>query len=427
MVKPQIAYLCSQYPAVSHTFINREIEQILKQEIQVHPFTMRPGKFLKGAAPFVIEQDRVTFCIHKQWPWRMIAAWLVQFARKPIGFIVGFFYALRLQQGRPKETLWAVFHFLEAVVLARVMEKRGISHVHVHFAGPEAAVALYAHRAFGLSYSLTLHGPDVFYNVALGNLKTKLSQAAFIICISHFARGQALRLLGAKGLKRTHIVRCGVDPNQFKPVKRAEPFEDRPFTMVCTGRLTPTKGQALLILACAALAAENFSFRCILIGPGDDRPNLEALIEEHKLGEHVILTGALPQHGVREQLERADLFVLPTFAEGVPVVLMEAMAMEIPCVTTRVAGIAELIDHEHDGWLIHSGDPVSLTHHLRMLMKDPNQLEAVGKRARAKVIDLYHIEKNGARLAQIFRERLTASHDRSTSEDHPRSTAGSVS
>ncbi len=402
MAQKAMAYFCSQYPAISHTFINREIEQIEAQGIEVHPFTMNPGKVLPGGTEFEQTQLEKTYCLKQAGVAAALVACFSQFIRKPFGFLGGLFYALKLQQLRPKDSLWALFHFVEGAMLARQMRKRGLKHVHVHFGGSEASIAMYACRAFGFSYSFTLHGPDVFYRIDAINLPEKIRNAAFVVCISNFARGQAMRLVGVQQIDRFPIVHCGVDPDRYKPFP-----EERSdiFTIVCTGRLTPTKGQALLILACAALKKEGRDFRCRLIGGGDEADALQKMIDEHNLNGEVTLTGPLPQDGVLAELKKAHLFCLPSFAEGVPVVLMEAMSMEIPTVSTRIAGIAELIDNGNTGYLIHSGDPDGLNAVLRHAMDHPDDQIALGKAGRAFVIDEFNITTNGKRLAQIFNEK----------------------
>lgn len=402
----RLAYLCSCYPAVSHTFILREIEGLQKQGVEVHPFSMRPGHILEGASDFEKQQLAETWCILGQGLVAVLVSQFSQLIRSPFGYLGGIFFALTLHRGCPRETLWALFHFAEAAMLARQMRKRHLKHVHVHFAGPETHVALYASRAFGITYSFTLHGPDHLYNVALGNLEAKIEHAAFVICISHYATSQVLRLAGPDALSRTHIVHCGVDPAQFSPVHRQDSFQERPFTIVCTGRLTPTKGQALLVLSCAELLRHGRKLRCYLIGSGSEMQTLQKMIDEHDMGDSVILTGALPQEGVRQHLAEADLFVLPSFAEGVPVVLMEAMSMEIPCITTRVGGIAELIEDGHDSWLVHAGDTGTLTERLKTAMDNPEALPEMGRQARAKIISEFHIAGCTTLLASIYEKRL---------------------
>jgi len=402
----RLAYLCSRYPAVSHTFILREILELQKIGIEVHPFSMRPGEVLPAAGQAERDQLAKTWCIHRQGWLRAAWAQVVQFLRFPFGYPKGLFRSLALQRGRPKESLWALFHFLEGAMMARAMRRRGLRHVHVHFAGSEAAVAMYAAGAFGLTYSFTLHGPDVYDNVVLGNLVAKIRAAAFIICISHFARGQVLRLAGAGMFPRTHIVHCGVDPSAFAPVPRRESFKERPFTIVCTGRLTATKGQALLVQACARLKAEGAKLHCVLIGAGGETAELQRLVAEQGLQAEVRLTGALPQESVRRQLAEADLFVLPSFAEGVPVVLMEAMSMEIPCIATRVGGIAELIADGVDGRLVHAGDLEGLIDVLRAAVANPQELRPLATRGRLKVMNAFDLAKSGTRLAGIFSHYL---------------------
>lgn len=404
--KGKVAYFCSLYPAISHTFINREIQQLEQHGFDIHPFTMNPGQVLAGGTAFEQEQLQRTYCIHGQSLMVKLGAQLSQFLRNPFGYISGLFFAIGMQKGRLKETLWALFHFMEGAILAREMRKRGLKHVHVHFANSEAAIAMYMAKAFGFTYSFTLHGPDCFYNVGLGHLEAKIKRAKFILCISHFARGQAIRLGGAETLKKTYILRCGVDPERYAPVGEA-PRD--PMHIVCTGRLTATKGQMLLIMACERLKQAGKNFRCTLIGGGDQEQLLRNLVVQKGLENEVTLTGALPQDGVLATLQTAHLFCLPSFAEGVPVVLMEAMSMEIPCIGTRVGGIAELIDSPHNSWLIHSGDPEGLFLLLQDLIDHPEKRQGMGKAARETILDRFNIRKNGAKLAQIFEQEKVAS------------------
>lgn len=404
--KGKIAYFCSLYPAISHTFINREIQQLEQHGFDIHPFTMNPGQVLAGGTAFEQEQLERTYCIKKQSPLVAVGAQISQLLRHPVGYLAGLWLAVSLQKGRLKETLWALFHFMEGAILAREMRKRGIEHVHVHFANSEAAIAMYMAHAFGFTYSFTLHGPDCFYNVGLGHLEEKIKRAKFILAISHFARGQAVRLGGQDALKKTYILRCGVDPERYAPVGTNPP---EPLHIVCTGRLTATKGQMLLVMACDRLKQSGRKFRCTLIGGGDQEQQLRQMVKEMGLENEVVLTGALPQDGVLETLKTAHLFCLPSFAEGVPVVLMEAMSMEIPCIGTRVGGIAELIDSPHNSWLIHSGDPEGLFLLLQDLVDHPDKRAGMGNAARETILEHFNIHKNGKKLAGIFEKENVAS------------------
>ena len=403
---PRLAYLVSQYPAISHTFINREIQQLEAWGIGVHPFSMRHGQILPGATDFEKSQLADTYCIHGQSLLTKIGAQFLVGLQHPLGYLKGLLYALALQKGRLKETLWALFHFLEAAILYREMRRRGLTHIHVHFANSEAYIALYAHYAFGVGFSFTLHGPDAFYNTELGNLREKIRRAAFVICISNFARGQAMRLSQTRDFGKFHIVHCGVDSARYRPFPKPPPSADQPLQIVCTGRLTATKGQILLAMACAGLAEKGRLFHCKFIGDGDHAEALRLWIAERGLQDCIQLTGPLPQDGVLEALKSAHLFVLPSFAEGVPVVLMEAMSMGIPCISTRVGGIAELIENGRNGWLIHSGDPDTLLAVLDRLCEDPSVLAPMGEAARATIQDQFEVGKNAQRLAAIFQEHL---------------------
>jgi colanic acid/amylovoran biosynthesis glycosyltransferase len=256
-------------------------------------------------------------------------------------------------------------------------------------------------RLSGCHLSYTIHGPDEFDDVPGQQLALKMREADAVVCISQFARGQLMRISDPAHWSKLRLCRLGVAPSQFRFALR----EGGPIPrLLCVGRLTPAKCQVLLVQACARLRDAGVAFHLTLVGAGPDRGRVEGAVAELGMQDRITLTGALNQNQVREQFAQADIFVLPSLAEGIPVVLMEAMASGVPCVTTPVNGIPELIEHERTGLLARPGDVESLTAQLRRLIEDPALRRPLALAARDKVVADFDLKRNVAALGRIFEQ-----------------------
>ncbi|MBT9330246.1 glycosyltransferase family 4 protein [Acidipila sp. 4G-K13] len=304
---------------------------------------------------------------------------------------------------------YALLYLLEAFLVGNWMKQRGLTHLHVHFGGPVATVGLLVSKSWGYSLSLTIHGPEEFYDVDLFYLQQKIRQAKFIFCISDYCRSQLMKYSAPDHWKKLQVIRLGIRPEEFVPradtSPRAESSQNE-ITLVCVGRLVPAKGQMILLEAVASLLAAGHSLRAVFVGDGSDRKALEAFTASHGLSAHVTFRGALNHDHTREQLAQADIFVLPSFAEGVPVALMEAMAMEIPCVSTMVAGIPELIRNRVDGILVPASSVEELAAAIKLLILDAPLRRRLGAAGRAHVLERYNLPKNLERLAAAFEQAL---------------------
>jgi len=266
--------------------------------------------------------------------------------------------------------------------------------LHVHLGSQAATVGLYVRRVFGFGLSITVHGPDEFYDTEGQYLEQKIVAADFICCISYYARSQLMRLSPAIHWEKLIVSRLGVDPTIFLP----RPFRSMPdtFEILCVGRLTPSKGQRLLISAVELLTRQGRRVRLRLVGSGTDEESLRECAAFVAPGS-VVFEGAVNQDRIRALYRTADLFCIPSFAEGIPVVLMEAMAMEIPCVSTCITGIPELIRDGIDGLLIAPSDQEGLVADLR---------ERIGRSGRARILEHYDLYSSVKVLADIFTERV---------------------
>lgn len=400
----RLVYLLSQYPAVSHTFFLNEIRELRKLAITIDVASINRPDRPPSSMP---EEERTemekTFYIKGMGAGS--AVWITgkTLVMRPRVFARGLLAALRLNQWEPRSTLLSFFYFVEALILGNWMRTRGHRYLHIHFCGPVATVGLIASIAWGFPYSLTVHGPDEFYDVEKFCLRQKIEHATFILCISEFCRSQLMRISDPAHWDKMHVIRLGVDPQLFRPTARERERHDS-LEILCVGRLVPSKGQLILLRACAQLLAEGHSLRIRLVGAGQDRASLEAFAVHE--GIPVVFEGAKNHDETRQLIGHADIFALASFSEGVPVALMEAMAMEVPCVSTRVAGIPELIRDEIDGLLVPASSVDELAHALLRLMNNPHLRRKLGVSARKRVKDVYNLAQNALVLAHAFNHQI---------------------
>lgn len=400
-----MAYLVSQYPAVNHTFILREIRQLRALGFDIHVVSIaaadRPHDRLEAD-----ERDEAarTFYVKPGGVGGALAAHAATLLSRPASYLRGLGAALKSGRLDPFKTVSQLAYFVEAVIVGRLMEGRGVSHVHSHFS---STVALHAARVFPVTMSVTIHGPAEFDDPAGFQLADKIKRASFVCAISNFARSQLMKVSNYEDWDKIEVAPLGIDPSVFAP----RPFRDAPapFEIICVGRLAAVKAQHVLVAAVDRLAREGRDVRLRLVGDGPDRADLERNVAARSLGGRVVFEGWLNQERVRELYARADIFALASFAEGVPVVLMEAMAMEIPCVATTVNGIPELIRDGVDGLLVAPSDEEELARAVAALMDDAALRRRLGEAGRRRVLEKYDLARNTDRLAAVFKRRLAAS------------------
>jgi len=399
-----LAYLVSQYPAVSHTFILREIQQLRQFGIAIRTATVKPST--PGPSGFTEAESReavATFCVKTRSPLRIVLDHGTCFARWPRAYLAGLSAAFRLAGLDLKAVLYHLLYFGEAVVVGEWMRRNALDHLHVHFANAAATVAMLIGKTHGFPYSMTVHGPDEFYDTAFYHLREKVEGASFICCISRFCRSQLMKTSSPDNWEKMEICPLGVDPEVFQP-RRCTPESE--FHILCVGRLTPAKGQAVLLAATAKLVERGRRVHADFVGDGPDRNALERQAARLSITRNATFHGAVNQDQIADMLARADVFALPSFAEGVPVSLMEAMAMEISCVSTTIAGIPELIESGKEGVLVPPSDPDLLAAAIETLIDDPELRLRLARAGRRKVIESYNLRVNVERLAAIFERRL---------------------
>jgi glycosyltransferase involved in cell wall biosynthesis len=303
------------------------------------------------------------------------------------------------RESKNKALAYHLIYIAEAAMILRMTKANGIRHLHAHFGTNSAEVAMLSHVLGGPPYSFTVHGPEEFLRPM--GLEEKTRRAAFVVTISHFGRSQMLMRLPLREWDKVKIVGCGLEPGFYSGPTRLVPDSKR---FVCVGRLCEAKGQFLLIQAVAALAARGIEIEMVLAGDGPLRPALERQIEALGVGHQVRITGWISGDQVREEMLAARALVLPSFAEGLPVVVMEAMALRRPVLTTYVAGTPELVHSGENGWLFAAGSQENLEAALIECLETPvERLRALGERGHLDVVVAHSIDLEAAKLAELFR------------------------
>jgi glycosyltransferase involved in cell wall biosynthesis len=291
-------------------------------------------------------------------------------------------------------------YLAEACVACRWLEGCNCTHIHAHFATNSTAVAMLCHQLGGLTYSFTVHGPEEFDKNQRIALTEKIERAAFVVAISSFGRSQLFRWCAAVHWQKIHIVRCGVDRRFLDAPLVPVPDTQR---LVCVGRLCEQKGQLLLIEAVARLIQEGIDIELVLAGDGEMRSAVEKAIAGHGIAEHVRITGWLSSEQILGELRGARGLVLPSFAEGLPVVIMEALALCRPVLSTYVAGIPELIEPGQNGWLVPAGSVDALVDALRQMLVVPtDRLTSMGKKGRQRVLEAHDARTSALQLEALF-------------------------
>ena len=397
-----IVYLVSAYPTFNHTFVLREIRALRAHGISVQTISVRgPDRSREQLTAEEGEEADSTLYVLAAGVTGLLTAHLNTLVRRPASYLGGLFMALRLAGLNLARIPAHLIAFAEAVVIGRWTASRGVGHIHTHFT---SNAALLAARVFPLTYSMTIHGPEEFNDVAGFHLAEKVVGCLFTCAISNFGRSQIMRVSPWEHWSKIDSCYLGVDPAIFSP--RPARVSPDPFRILSVGRLAPVKGQHVLIDAVGLLISQGRSVELWIAGAGPERDSLERHCEARGLRQAIHFTGPLAQPEIRALYRETDCFAMASFAEGIPVVLMEAMAMEIPCVTTWIMGIPELIRHEIDGLLVAPTDAEALAQQIARLMDDPILGVRLGKAGRLRVMDKFNLENNTAQLAELFRHRL---------------------
>lgn len=399
----KIAYVLNTYPAPSHSFIRREIRALEARGVEVRRIAMRPHDGPLADAGDRDEAARTDYVLARG-AGRLLGSLGRAFLAHPGGTLAALGQALRLGRRSEAGMLKHLVYWLEAAHVARLAQAQGAERLHAHFGTNAATVAMLAQPMGAPPYSFTIHGPEEFDKPGLIGLTEKLERAEFAVAISSYGRSQLCRLVHTRHWPKLKVVHCGIEPAAFPDFAPMPPA--RPLRLVCVGRFAEQKGLPVLIDAMAEVNRRGMKVELALVGDGPLRTMLERRIAHHQLQGVVRLTGWLDEEGVRDQIARAHAMVLPSFAEGLPVVLMEAMATGRPVIATYIAGIPELVQPGRNGWLVPAGDTEALAAAIiEMALTPPETLAKMGKGARARALTRHNVAAEAEKLAGHFAQR----------------------
>ncbi len=406
-----IAFLASSYPRAVDTAVRNEVLGLRERGHTVHTFSIRRTDVSQLVSELHHREHATTAYIVSDHLWATPFSALKLLLRTPVRFLRALALARRTRPEGIRGLALQGAYFLEAAYLADQMRKRGIRHLHNHIGQNSASVAMLASALSGIPYSLTIHGPYIFRAPERWALGQKIERSAFTVAITSFTRSQCMMFVPAHVWGRLHVVRCGPEAELLKapPPPLPEGSEEpdghasrRRFIWV--GRLCEEKGVPLLLEASAQLVRAGFAFELVLVGDGPLRSAIEAEVRARGLDEHITITGWLNGEQVREQIARSHAMVLPSFAEGLPAVIMEAMAFERPAISTYIAGIPELIEPGRNGWLVPAGSVEALFGAMRAAIEVPvSELERMGRAGREAVLRLHDTVAEVGKLEALIR------------------------
>jgi glycosyltransferase involved in cell wall biosynthesis len=396
----RIAYFINQYPKVSHSFIRREILALERQGFLVQRIALRGWDAELVDAEDVSERDKTHYVLQGGVKGLFVPALKVLRAQ-PRRFFSTLWLALRMGQRADRSWPYHLIYLFEACRVLSWLQAFDAKHVHAHFGTNSTEVVMLANALGGPAYSFTVHGPEEFDKPQFIHLGEKIRRAAFVAAISSYGRSQLFRWADHAHWAKVKVVHCGLERAFHDVPAVAVPSVPR---LVCVGRLCEQKGQLLLLEAARILAEQGIGFEIVLAGDGEMREQIEALITLYGLQANVRITGWISSEQVRAEILAARALVLPSFAEGLPVVIMEAMALRRPVLTTYVAGIPELVRQGENGWLFPAGAVGELAAALADCLAQPVEvLQRMGEAAYQRVLERHDIDTEAAKLAELFK------------------------
>ncbi|MEO1656895.1 MAG: glycosyltransferase family 4 protein [Pseudomonadota bacterium] len=397
----KIGYLLNTYPVTSATFIRREIEALEARGVEIKRFSVRRWEQDLVDPRDIAERDKTEYVLSGNAP-QVIRSFLKELVTNPVGIGRAIAPLRGLMKGTG-EVIRPLAYLLEAAHLKQRCAAQEIRHLHCHFGSNAPAVAMLTRVLGGPSYSFTAHGPDEFVAPEQNRFDLKMRHAAFAIAITHYARMQIIRWAGIEHRDKVHVAHCGLDLTEFVPTDVPANAQE----LICVGRLCPQKGQTLIPEAIAPLVGEFPDLKVVLIGEGETRPLIESEIKRLGLENNIELTGWMANKEVLERLKKGRALLLPSFAEGLPIVIMESLALGRPAISTYIAGIPELLDREC-GWIIPASSVEDLRKAIRdVMMSSPIQLTRLGREGRRRIEEGHTIEQLAEQLHIQFESALT--------------------
>jgi glycosyltransferase involved in cell wall biosynthesis len=396
----RIAYFINQYPKISHTFIRREILALERQGFDILRIALRGWDAELIDAEDSQEQRRTRYVLQDGLP-PLLFAMLRVVVASPVRFFSALFLAIRMGWRAERPLPYHLGYFAEACRILPWLKSFNATHVHAHFGTNSAEVVMLSHALGGPPYSFTIHGPEEFDKPQFLGLDEKVRRSAFVVAITSYARSQTYRWVEYAHWPKVNVVHGGLDPAFYEVAQMAPVAAPR---LVCVGRLSAEKGQLLLVQAVHLLARKGIELELVIVGDGEMRTEIEALIAERELGNRVRLTGSISTERLREEILLGRGLVVPSFAEGLPSVIIEAMVLRRPVLTTYVAGIPELVLPGVNGWVFPAGSIDALAAAIEdFLSRSPEELRVMGEANYARALERHSIDTEAAKLGVLFR------------------------
>ena len=394
-----VAYLVNQYPKVSHSFIRREIQALERLGIEIQRIALRGWDAELVDDADLHERSRTQYVLQHGLR-RLVDSVLKVLIGNPRRFLPALALALQMSKRADRPMPYHLVYLAQACHVLGWVRAKGATHLHAHFGTNSAEVAMLVHALGGPPFSFTVHGPEEFDKPEFLGLAEKVRCAAFVVAISSYGRSQLCRWIRHADWPKVNVVHCGLEP-AFHLFPAGNPPDAA--RLVCVGRLCAQKGQLLLVEATYRVAQKGIALELVLAGDGEMRQELEALVDELGLRARVRITGWISAAQVREEIVAARALVLPSFAEGLPVVIMEAMALRRPVLTTFVAGIPELVRHGKEGWLFPAGDVDELGAAIEACLATPvEELARMAQAAQERVLERHDVDDQARKLVGQF-------------------------
>ena len=402
-----IAYIVQKFPSLTITFIYREIMALRARGIEVAAFsTWKPRR--DELSQEAVDLMDSTFYIFPLNVLYFLKAHLYYLFTRPLKYVGTLLFRWRQSDGGVKGRFRGLYHFAEAVYLAKEIERQKVRHIHAGFASNPATLALIISRLTGISFSFAAHAYGIFAEQIM--LREKLAAARFVIASTRYNKDYLATRFPDIAPDKIRVIYHGVSLQHFQP--REYNGRDGWPMILSVAQFREKKGLPFLVEACRILKSEGQEFECYIVGDGAQRGYLEALIEKYGLQDTVRLEGIVFQEKLRDYYRRADIFALPSVVasdgdrDGIPVTLIEVMAMGCPVVSTFVSGIPELVEDGRTGMLVPPGDAPALAQALRALLQDEGLRRHMGQASRDKVVRQFDIEDSVAQVAALFAEEL---------------------
>ncbi len=398
-----IAYLVNQYPKVSHSFVRREVAAVESCGMKVARFSIRSceSELVDEADKLEQELTKVILGIGVK---GLVLALLRVALTKPARFLEALRLTFKVGWHSDRGIILHLAYLAEACVLLNWFAEQGIAHVHAHFGTNSTTVAMLCRVLGGPTYSFTVHGPEEFDKATILSLEEKIKRSTFVAAVSSFGKSQLFRWCDRTLWSKIHVIHCGVDAAFLAHPHVPIPAAPR---LVCIGRLNEQKGHLLLLEAANLLAVAGLDFKLVFVGDGPLRSDIEKQIAQYGLQKHIEITGWASSDQVREQLLASRAMVLPSFAEGLPVVIMESLALNRPVISTYVAGIPELVEPGVCGWLVPPGSAEILAVAMRAALEAPlEKLEEMGKAGAERVTRQHNVDLEAKKLVALFESAI---------------------